>query len=107
MCRSSYIQSLFLGICAYYGLTVYGGDTTDAYTHSTAPNCMYLSVDDDYVVWYKDNHKVEISKQLVLPFHHTLQGHPESGKKLIQIKMIDQIIIYELEFQTTMHNRCI
>ena len=32
------IQRLFLRICGDLGLTVFGGDTTDAYVHSPALN---------------------------------------------------------------------
>ena len=57
------IQWLFLGICANTGLTInYGGDTTDAYAHSPAPNNTYLQVDDAYVEWYKNKTNKPISK---------------------------------------------
>ena len=36
------LQRLFLGICANAGLTIYGGDATDAYAHSPSPNNTYL-----------------------------------------------------------------
>ena len=42
---------------------------------------------------------------MVLPVKHALQGHPESGK--MWMKMIDNILIKELGFRTTTHNRCI
>ena len=64
-----------------------------------------MSLQKKYTEWYKDKHNIEISKQLVLPVHYTLQGHPESGK--MWMKMINQIIIDELGFQTTKHDRCI
>ena len=61
-------------MCAQSGLTLYGGDATDAYAHSPAPNNTYLSVDDAYAEWYKDTKGVEISKRQVLPVYHALQG---------------------------------
>ena len=41
-CVEISIQCLFLGICADAGLTIYGEDATDAYTHSPVPNDTYL-----------------------------------------------------------------
>ena len=46
---------------------------------------------------------MEISKIQVLPVYHALQGHPESGK--MWIKLINNIIINELGFHTTTHDR--
>ena len=99
------IQRLFLGMCVHSGLTIYGGDATDAYAHSPAPNNTYLSVDDAYAEWYKYVKGVAISKRQVLHIYHALQGHPESGK--MWMKLIDNIIINELGFHTTTHDRCI
>ena len=42
------IQRLFLWMCANSGLTIYGGDATDAYAHSPAPNDTYLIIDHVY-----------------------------------------------------------
>ena len=42
------VQRIFLGIAANLGLTVYGGDTTDAYAHSLAPSDTYFAIDDAY-----------------------------------------------------------
>ena len=99
------IQRLFLEMCAHSGLTMYGGDATDAYAHSPDPKDTYLSVDDAYSEWYKDVKGVEISKRQVLPVYHALQGHLESSK--MWMKLIDNIIINELGFHTTTHDRCI
>ena len=52
------IQQMFMGIAAHSGLTVYGGDATDAYAHSHAPKDTSLAVDDAYAEWYKDNYGV-------------------------------------------------
>ena len=53
------VQSLFLGICANAGLTIYGDDATDAYIHSPAPNDTYLQVDDVYMEWYNNKFKIK------------------------------------------------
>ena len=87
------VQRLFLGICADSGLTIYGGDATDAYAHSLAPNDTYLQVDDAYAEWYKNKTNKTISKRMVLPVKHALQGHPKNGK--MWMKMIDNILIKE------------
>ena len=72
---------MFLGTCTDSSLTVFCGDTTDAYAHSSAPNDTYLAVVDDvYAEWYKDIHNIEINKRQVLHVYHALQGHSESGK---------------------------
>ena len=67
------IQRLFLGMCADSGLTIYGGDATDAYAHSLAPTDTYHAVDNAYAEWYKDVKGIEISKRQVLPVYHALQ----------------------------------
>ena len=48
------VQRVFLGIAADLGLIVFGGDATDAYAHSPAPNVTYLAINDTYADWYKD-----------------------------------------------------
>ena len=63
LCVEVPIQCLFLELCAHYGLTIYGGDATDAYAHSPALNDTYLAVDDAYSEWYKNVKGVQISKQ--------------------------------------------
>ena len=42
---------------------------------------------------------------MVLPVYHALQGHPESGKQWMN--MIDNVLIKEMGFRTTTHDRCI
>ena len=98
------IQRLFLGICSNSGLTIYGGDATDTYVHSPAPNNTYLQVDNVHTKWYNNKFKDKISKRMVLPVNHALQGHPKSGE--MWMKMIDDILIKELWFKTTTHDTC-
>ena len=104
-CIKLHIQHLFLGICADAGLIIYGGDNMEAYAHSSALNNTYLWVDVVYAEWYGDKYKTKLSKRMVLSVKYTLQGHPESGK--MWMKMIDNILITELGFRTTTHNRCV
>ena len=98
-CVELLVQRLFLGICANAGLAIYGGDKTDAYAHSPAPNDTYLQVDDVYAEWYNNKFKDKISKRMVLSVKHALKGHPKSGK--MWMKMIDNILITEFGFKTT------
>ena len=99
------LQQLFLGICANAGLTIYSGDATNIYVHSPSPNDTYLQVEDMYAKWYNNKFKEKISKRKVLPVKHAIQEHPKSRK--IWIKMIDNILITEFGFKTTIHNRYI
>ena len=101
-CIELLVQRLFMGLCADMGLTIYGGNATDAYAHSPAPNDNYLAVDDAYADWYYKKKGEHISKRMVLPVRHALQGHPESGK--MWMKMIDNILINQLGFRTTTHD---
>ena len=96
---------MFLGIAADSGLTVFGGDTTDAYAHFPAPIETYLVIDDAYADWYKDQFDKEINSKHSLSVHHCLQGHPESGK--MWMHFIDNIIINQTGFKTTTHYCCI
>ena len=100
------IQRLFLGMCADLGLIIYGGDCTDAYAHSPAPNFTYLSIDKTYADWYKNKFKKRIDRRMVLPVYYALQGHPESGKQWMHM-IIDEKLIKKMGFQTTTHDRCI
>ena len=105
LCVELPIQWLFLGICTDSWLTIYGGDAIDAYAQSPAPNDSYLQVDNAYAEWYKNKTNETISKRMVLPVKHALQGHPESGK--MWMHFIDNILIKEMELKTTTHDRWI
>ena len=99
------VQRIFLGIAADLGLMVYGGDATDAYAYSPAPNDTYLLINAAYADWYENKYKKKLDRRQVLPVKHALQGHPESGKQWM--RMIDNILIAKMGFQTTTHDRCI
>ena len=66
------VQRLFLGIAADLGLTIFGGDATDAYAHLPTPSETYLVINDDYPDQYKDKFGKEINKKYVLPVYHCL-----------------------------------
>ena len=62
LCVELPVQQLFFGICTDAWLTIYGGNATDAYAHSPAPNDAYLQVDDAYAEWYNNKFKDKINK---------------------------------------------
>ena len=85
---------------------MYSGNASDAYAHVPAPEMMTnLTIDDAYFEWYKEKTGKALNHQFMLPVLHSLQGHPESRK--MWIKLIDRILIKDLEFKTTTKNRCI
>ena len=91
-------------------LIVYGADAIDAYAHSPEPDAKaYLSVDDAYEEWWnstaKERDKPPITRKFVLPIRHCLQGCPTSGVQWM--RFIDDIIINQMGFRTTTHDRCI
>ena len=99
------VQQVFFVIAADLGLTVYGGDATDAYAHSPAPSDTHVAIDNAYADWYKDEFGTEINRRYTLPVKYCLQGHPESGK--MWMHFIDNILIKEMGFKTTTHDCCI
>ena len=57
------VHRLFLGIADDLGLTIFGGDATDAYDHSLAPSETYLAIDAAYSAWYKNKFGKEINRK--------------------------------------------
>ena len=105
-CVETPIQRLFLGLCAHECLKIYGCDIKDAYAHSPAPMIdTYLTVDNAYSSWYREKFNKSINPRHVLPVKHSLQGHPKSGK--MYMKMINKILLQNLGFVSTTHDRCI
>ena len=82
---------------------------TDVHAHAPSPmspNNTFLTVDDAYLEWFKKKFPGRpISRKYILPIDHALQGHPESGK--MWMHFIDNILIKEMGFKTTTHDRCI
>ena len=99
------VQRLFMGLFVDMGFIIYGGNARDSYAHSSAPNDTYLAINDAYADWYFKKNGEHISKQMILPVNHALQGHLESGK--MWMKIIDKILINQLGFRITTHDRCI
>ena len=94
------MHRLFIALAAQKGLCMYGRDTRDAYAHAPAPvMMMHLTIGDACFEWYKEKTGKSLENQHVLPILHFLQGHPGSGK--MWMKLIDQILIKDLGFETT------
>ena len=100
------VQRPFLGIAAANNLRIYGSDIRDAYAHSEKPIVdTYLAIDDANSGLYFKKYGKRLNKRWVLPVQHSLQGHPESGK--MWMRLIDKVLIKELGFASTVHDRCI
>ena len=102
------IQRMFLGISAALKLKIFGADAIDAYAHSPAPDTKtYLSVNEAFKEWWNETcssrSKPPITRKFVIPVQHCLQGHLESGKQWM--RFIDNILINEMGFRTTTHDR--
>jgi hypothetical protein len=69
-----------MGLCAAFGLLVYGGDVTDACAHALGPlKPTFMSWDDAKIEWWFTKTGEGISKDKVLEILHVIQGHPEAG----------------------------
>ena len=99
-------KKIFLGIAANLDNTFYGGDATNTYAYAPSPSNTYLTINNTYMKWFKKRFPGKpIGRKYVLPAHHVLQGHPESRK--MWMHFIDNILIKEIGFKTTTHDRCI
>jgi hypothetical protein len=80
-------------------------DTTNAYQQSPPPSKQcYLTIDDAYRSWHKKRFGQDVDPRThVIPVLKALQGHPEAG--VLWERMINQILIGELGFRSTTHER--
>ena len=86
---------------------VYGGDIRDAFAHSPSPDVpSYMQTDDAYSEWWTQRYNKDVNRSYFLPVLRCLRGHPEYGK--IYERHINQMLSSkELNFNTTVHDRCI
>ncbi|KAI2490163.1 hypothetical protein MHU86_24414 [Fragilaria crotonensis] len=84
----------------FIGLKV---DATNAYANSPPPDQpTFVYIDDQYADWYMARHGVAVSRDMVLPVQHALQGHPESGA--LWERFVNRVIARH-GFKSTTHER--
>ena len=104
-CIEQPCMRMFFALCAYEGFIALKVDATNAYANSPPPGQpTFVYIDDQYADWYAARHSVNISRDMVLPVQHALQGHPESGALLE--KFVNSVIAKHGLTSTT-HERSI
>ena len=79
-CIEQPCMRLFFALCAYEGFISLKVDATNAYVNSPPPDQpTFVFIDDQYADWYFERFVIHVSREMVLPVQHALQGHPESG----------------------------
>ena len=72
-CVELSIQRLFIGLCTYRILCIYGGDASAAYAHAPTHTVMtHLTIDDTYVGWYKEKTGKSFNQRFVFRVLHSL-----------------------------------
>jgi len=104
-CISQPGMRTFFALSAATGKIITFADTTNAFQQSPPPSkACYLEIDDAYASWYLKRHGTVLNRRThVIPVLHALQGHPEAGA--LWEKMIVGILVDELKFQATTHER--
>ena len=61
---------------------VVGSDATNAFAEATPPVAeLYVLIDEQYRQWWNHHKEIPpITKGMVLPVCHAIQGHPESPR---------------------------
>jgi hypothetical protein len=79
-CIEQPCMRMFFALCAHEGYTCIKVDATNAYANSPPPaQPTFVYIDEQYADWHMTQHGKPLSRDLVLPVQHALQGHPESG----------------------------
>jgi hypothetical protein len=102
-CIEQPCMRLYFSLCAFEGFTSLMVDATNAYANSPPPNQpTFVVIDEQYANWYLRRHGRVVSKDMVLPVQHALQGHPESGA--LWEKFVNAVIARH-GFKSTTHER--
>lgn len=104
-CIEQPIMRLFFAICANEGYSVIKVDATNAYANSPPPDQpTFVYIDEQYADWYAVTYGIDISRDMVLPVQHALQGHPESGS--LWERFLNKVLARH-GFVSTTHERSI
>ena len=94
---------LFVALCAGLGLTIYGGDVTDAYAHAPGPTKpTFMSWDDAKAEWWYAKTGERIPKGKAFEILRAIQGHPEAGNAWERF-ICD--ILHSLGFRNATHEK--
>jgi hypothetical protein len=94
---------LFFALCAYEGYVCLKVDATNAYANSPPPDQpTFVYIDEQYADWYCARTGNPISRDMVLPVQHALQGHPESGA--LWERFVNKVLSRH-GFESTTHER--
>ena len=102
-CIEQPCMRMFFALCAHEGYISLKVDATNAYANSPPPEQpTFVYIDDQYADWYLARFGVSLSRDMVLPVQHALQGHPESGA--LWEKFVNEAIARH-GFTSTTHER--
>jgi hypothetical protein len=94
---------LFFALCAHEGYICLKVDATNAYANSPPPDQpTFVFIDEQYADWHYTRTGNPISRDMVLPVQHALQGHPESGA--LWERFVNKVLSRH-GFQSTTHER--
>ena len=94
---------LFFALCAHEGFISLKVDATNAYANSPPPDQpIFVFIDNQYADWYFERFGLHVSREMVLPVQHALQGHPESGA--LWERFVNSVIARH-GFTSTTHER--
>ena len=104
-CIETPCMRLFIALSAAIGYTITVADVSNAYQQSPGPKVpCFLQIDEAYQDWYRAKFGKSIDPRThVIPMINAFQGHPAAGR--LWSEMIDGILIEELGFKNTTHER--
>ncbi|KAI2496066.1 retrotransposon [Fragilaria crotonensis] len=104
-CIEQPCMRMFFALCVHEGFVCLKVDATNAYANSPPPDQpTFVRIDDQYADWYQHRFGTPVSRDMVLPVQHALQGHPESGA--LWEKFVNSVIARH-GFTSTTHERSI
>ena len=100
-CIKQLCMRMFFALWAHEGFILLKVDATNA-PPPDQPAFVYIH--DQYAVWYLARHGVAVSRDMVLPAQHALQGHQESEALW---EKFDNTVIAQHGFKATSHKQSI